>query len=421
MSLDESLISYAVRSDKGLTELQQAGVSRDDFVDEFRTVWNYLLRTKRDHDAVPSEDTLLTRFPDLSLPRTKAREVPILLHDLRQRRKYIEFLKSLNDAATNATSYEEIDDVMQVLQGRLNALTVSGHGKNHLVDLFDPATSKRMRKEIQLRRSGKLIGIPTGLETFDRVAGGLQKQKMYTIIGRPGLGKSWLDLLFVAQAVMDGKTVMLYPLEMTLFDTAARLYTLFSQKMFGAERVLKNHAITSGKVSPKKVRRFLTACEDAFPGRLYVADMASLADPYTVERIEAEVEMHRPDMFWVDYITLLKQPQDADGWAGVRILSNGIKNIGMRRDVVAGCSAQVNREAMKNPDNSDRLFLPRLENIAYGDSIGQDADAVFSINRAKRFLYYALVKHRGGPEIGKTRCKFDVNTGMIEEYPEDES
>lgn len=417
MSLDSQIISYVTRYDR-LAEVQQAGVERDDFVDEYRTIWGYILRTKRDHDTIPSPDVLRARFPELRLPKVKPRDTPILLSQLRQRRKYIRFLEALNDAASGATSFEEVDDVMQNLMGELNNLTFQS-GQSHLVDLFSPEQRKKMVKEMKRRRSGKVVGIPTGLRRFDTIAGGLQKQKMTVVIGRPGLGKSWLDLLFVAMAVLDGQKVILYPLEMTLYETAARLYTLFSQQMLGGDRVIKNYDITTGKVTPRKMRAFLSTLEDRFAGQLYVADVASLADPYTNERIEAEVEMHRPDMFWVDYLTLLKAPNKAgaEDWTAVRMLSNGIKNTAMRRDCVGGCSAQVSREAMRT-----RSFLPRLEHIAYGDSIGQDADQVFSINRKhddREHLYYALVKNRGGPEIGRTRCKFQVDVGLLEEHPED--
>lgn len=67
------------------------------------------------------------------------------------------------------------------------------------------------------------------------------------------------------------------------------------------------------------------------------------------------------------------------------------------------------------------MFLPRLEHIAYGDSIGQDADMVFSINRKKDGLYYALVKNRGGPEISRTKVNFSINVGIIEEAVETSS
>lgn len=418
MSLDESLISYVVRYD-ALTELQGAGVGPDHFVDEFRNVWRYLLRTKRDHDALPSEDTLVTRFPDLSLPRVRKREIPILLADLHKRKRYIDLLTALNDVATEATSFDQVDDVIQGLQGRLNAMSFTGDQRSHLVDLFSNETNMLVLSDQKKRRSGQIAGIPTGLKRFDRMAGGLQKQRMVIIMGRPGLGKSWLDLLLVKSAILAGKNVILYPLEMPLYETAYRIYTLFSAEILGADKVIKNFDLTSGHVPPRVLARFMNMMQDRFQGSLLVADVSSLADPYTIERIEAEVELNKPDMFWVDYLTLLKPPKntngDMDGWSAVRELSRGIKNTAMRRNCVGGASAQVNREALKV-----QAFLPRIEHVAYGDSIGQDTDQAISLNRKGDFLYYALVKNRGGPEFGKTKVQFAVNEGQIFEVQDDE-
>lgn len=410
--IDASIISYAVRHE-GLVELQQAGVSADDFLDEFRTVWRYLLRMKRDHDAIPSEDTLLSRFPDIDLPRVRRTELSMLLQNLRQRKKFIDFMGVLNEAAASGVDYENVEEVIQQVQGKLNTLSFQSSGSAHLVDLFSKENAVAMAEEVQRRRAGQISGIPTGLKRFDMANGGLHPQKMCVVIGRTGIGKSWLDLLMVAQAVMAGKKVTLYPLEMTLFETAARLYSIFSQEMFGGSRVLKNLDLVHGKVSKAKVVRMLGLLEDKFAGQLYVADVSSLQDQYTIERIEAETETHRPDMFWVDYITLLKPPPGGknDSEHGkVRQLSNGIAGIAKRRNCVGGCSAQVNREALKT-----RAFLPRLEHIAYGDSIGQDADLVFSLNRRNDYLYYSLVKNRGGMEIGKTRMSFQPNLGVLRE------
>lgn len=411
MSLDEQAISYVVRNN-ALSELQRAGITEDDFVDEFRTVWRYLLRTKRERGTVPSRTTIKHRYPDISLPRVESRDVPIILHDLRQRRKYSRLLTVLMDTAQNTDSFEEVDEAIQSLQSALNSLSVVGRNNNHLVDLMSPEVSKRIRRELRKRQRAENVGFPTGLPQFDNIAGGLQKQKMVVIIGRTGNYKSWLNLLFTASSVINGARAILYPLEMNLFDTAARLYTIFSSEMFGADRAIKNFDLTTGNVNMRKVARFLAVLEDKFKGQLYVADMASLADPYTNERIEAEVEMHKPDIFWVDYLTLLKPPggRQSEDWQAVRHLSNGIKSTAMRLDVVGGCSAQVSREAIRV--NS---FLPRLEHIAYADAIGQDADQVFSIKKNSKGLWYALVKNRGGPEIGKTLIEVDLNRGRFRE------
>lgn len=669
MSLDESLLAYAIRNETGMTELQRMGVSQDDFVDDYRTVWRYLLRNKREFDAVPGVETVEQRFPDISLPNTRKREVPILVSDLKKRSRYIRFLTALNDAAAGVNSFDEVDEAVQALQGTLNTLTHEGNA-NSIVDLFSPEVRKRMLKEIRRRKTGKVVGIPTGIKSIDEIVGGLQKQKMVTVIGRPGLGKasacdepvltptgwtpmgsiqvgdvvvtpdgdeakvlqvhpqgtvpvyrvemsdgswtevtsdhlwltankwerkvnrssvrttgeiaetlhlghsipvvepyewidrnqdidpyllgksaskfvprnylyassrtrlevlrglmdargnaykdyctftptsgqlandvkflvqslggiarkspvirgwlltikmpdnlcpfrmkrkakrwegqqfdpwrrivsvtyvgdkpaqcitidhpdhlyitrdfivthnSWLDLLFMATAVTNGQKVVLYPLEMTLFETATRLYTIFSKEMFGMSRVIKNMDLNRGMVSELKVRRFLKVMEEKFGGRLLVADMGTMSDPYTLERIEAETEVHRPDVIWIDYITLLKPPgnnnRGVDEWGAVKLLSGGIKGIAMRRNVVGGVSAQVNRQAL----NNEKIFLPRLENIAYGDSIGQDTDICISINRKGPILYYAVVKNRGGPEVPQKKCRFDVNLGHIVE------
>jgi replicative DNA helicase len=368
---------------------------------------------KRDHDAVPSVDTVLARFPDISLPRVRKAELPMMIDQIKKRKKFIDFMGHLNDIAGSGIDYENVDEKIQTLQGQLNTLAFQSSSQAHLVDLFTRETTERIRKDLKARRSGLTVGIPTGLKRFDRENLGLQKQKMVVAIGRTGIGKSWLDLLFAAHAVMGGQKVILYPLEMTLTETAYRLYSIFTQEMFGPTRALKNLDLTRGQYSPKKIVKMLHMLEDRLPGQLLVADVGSLADPYTIERIEAETEIHKPDMIWVDYLTLVKAPPGArqDGeHVAVRQLSNGIAGIAKRRDVVGGCSAQVNREALKT-----RAFLPRLEHIAYGDSIGQDADLVFSLNRKGEYLFYALVKNRGGAEIPKMRMLFKPNEGLLRE------
>lgn len=409
MSLDESIISYAVKYD-GLNKLQRAGVSRDHFVDEFKSVWAYLLRMKRDHDSIPSEDTLCARFPDLQLPRVQRRELPILLTDLRQRYKFIRLLHAVNKVADDAVSYDVVDEVINELQGNLNTIAFSQQG-GHLVDLFSEKAQRRMIKDATARRRG-VVGIPTGLKSFDQICGGLVPQKMVVTMARTGKGKSWINALFIVSAVMAGKKVLFYPLEMTFEETAHRLYTIFSSKLLGPTRALRNYDLSMGRIRVSELREFLKLLSDSIPGQLLIADVGGIGDPYTVERIEAEIELNPgTDMAWVDYVTLMKHHNSEQGWQAVQELSHGLAGIGKRRKVVMGCSAQVNREAIRD----ERIFLPRLEHIAYGDSIGQDADQVFSLNRSGRKLHYALVKNRGGPEISKRDCTFDVNVGLIEE------
>jgi replicative DNA helicase len=418
LTVDAQLISYIVDHDD-LRGVQRMGITQDHFLDEWRQVYRWLLRQHREHNATPSRDTLLARFPDQQLVKVRKSELPIFIADARQRKKYIGFLQALNDAVENTDAVDKVEEGISELQGQLISLAFQESTRSHLVDLFSKEITKRVAKEIKRRKSVEYAGLKTGLKRFDTICGGMMKQRLITVIGRPSVGKSWLSLFLAAAAVEGGAKVVVYPLEMTLFEVATRLYSIFTQQMFGPTRALKNLDLTSGRISMYKVHKFLAALEDKYGGQLYVADVASLSDPYTTERIESEVELLTPDMFWVDSINLLRAvggSRDEKGHERLGRLSKGLKNAAMRQNVIGGMSAQVNREGIRN---QKAVFLPRLEHIYGGDTIGQDSDQVFSFNK-KGDLYYALVKNRHGPEIGPTRVRFQPNIGVLRETTEQE-
>lgn len=417
MSLDSSLLSYAVKKSSGFNELRRAGITEDHFTDDYAKVWKWLAKSKKEHGKVPSTEVVKARFGNIEIHKVRDRDLPMLLADVMRRRKYIDFMTAVEDAS-RVDGPEAIDESISALQVELNQLSVRD-GRSSLVDLFSKDTQKRLLRDQRRRRQGDIMGLPTGLKRFDLITGGLQKGRMTVVMARPGIGKSWVDLLFVASAVRHGAKVGLYPLEMTLEDTALRLFTIFSCQMFGPSKALKNLDLSNGRISRAKVVRLMNILEDKYEGQLYVADIGSMSDPYTVERVEAEQEIYKFDMQWIDYLTLMKAPgvgrDGGEDHTTVKALSNGMKQIAVRQDTVTGVSAQVSRQAI-----TGRAFLPRLEHIAYGDAIGQDADHVVPLNRKGEHLYYGMVKNRHGPEIGKTRVRFAVDSGDIAETKEQE-
>lgn len=413
MDLDGAIVAYAVQKPMGLRELQRTGIDATLLTDDYSAAWEWMLRMKRKHGQVPSLKALAQKYPDLDLSPARSRDVPMFVSEIKQRKKLIDFHDALEQASSVAAhGVDNLDTAMAELQMKLNSLHTKGDSQG-LVDLFSRQAKRRLMKDLKSRHNGKMVGIPTGLKRFDYITGGLVKRRMVVVMARTGVGKSWLNLLFVASAVMNGKKVVLYPLEMTLEETALRLYSIFSQKMFGPSKVLKNLDLTMGRCSPQKIRKLLDALEDQYSGQLFTADIASLTDPYTPERIEADIELYKPDLFWIDYLTLMKSPNGRSGaedYTSIKTLSNAVKGIAQRQSCVGGASVQVNREAMKT-----RSFLPRIEHISFGDSIGHDADQIVSLGWQNEHLYYALVKNRGGPEIGKRRLKAYFDEGIITE------
>lgn len=416
-NLDAAIISFISTYPKSFKELQRSGITGDDFISDYQKVWRFIERTQKDHGTIPSRQILEARFDDIDLIRVRQRDLAPLVAAIKQRRKWLDFLTSIDSAVHEASTPESVDEAIQTLQGNLNGLSLRHGQEESLADFFSPKIRRRMITEIRKRQAGISRGLPTGLKKFDNMNGGLHDGRMIVVMARPGIGKSWLNLKFVVESVMFGGKALLYPLEMNLEETALRLYTMFSYHFNGADKAFKNLDLAQGKVSIRKLVKFMNLLEDRFEGQLHVADIGALGDPYTTERIDADVDLHRPNIFWVDYLTLMKQnrAKNENGADAIQRLAHGIKTTAGRYHCVGGCSAQVNRDAINSG-----VFLPRLEHIAYGDAIGQDADQVFSLNRKGAYLHYALVKNRHGPEITNTRLKFFPNDGLIEEVKDDE-
>lgn len=413
MSIDASVISLASRYPASYMQMKQAGLTADHFNEPFDKMWKFIERSVRETGNVPSADVLSARFEDLEIHRVKQRDLPMLTSEIHRRKKFLDFTGLLLETV-NTANQEDLEQSIAELQGGLNTLSLRGANKKNVVDIFSKEISDRMMKDIEARRRGEMKGIPTGFHKFDTMIGGLHAGRMVVVMARPGIGKSWLSLLFVANAIISGHRVVHFPLEMTLEETIYRLYTIFSSLLWGQDKVLKNLDLTLGRITVKRVRKFQEWMEDKYSGQLFVADVAAMSDPYTPERIEAEVSLRKPHLYCVDYLTLMKAPgigrDGGEDFMTVKALSNACKGIAQRHNCVGQINAQVNRESMKV-----KSFLPRVEHLAYGDSIGQDADQVVSINRQGEYLYYSVVKNRHGPEIGKTKVNWQVDRGIIEE------
>lgn len=412
MSLDSSILSYAVAKKHGYVELARAGVTEEHLTDDYAKAWKFLAKSKRTHGTVPSRSVVQTRYPDIELHKVRDRDLPIIVSEIQKRKTFMDFLNVLDDAS-RIGGPDDIDVMLATVQGELNKLSLRG-GKASMVDLFGKEAQERMLADQMKRRRGSIMGLPTGFNRLDALTGGLQRGRLVVTMARPGIGKSWLNILFVASAVQHGAKVGLYPLEMTLEEVALRLYTVFSCKLYGADKAIRNLDLANGRVSKNKIAKLFGLLEDKYAGQLFVADIGSMNDSYTVERVEAEQELYKFDMLWIDYITLMKSPVMGKGGGEdhttIKALSNGMKQCAIRQNCVVGVSSQVSRQAI-----TGKALIPRLEHISYGDALGQDADHVISMNKRNLNLYYALVKNRHGPESGNVRCKFAVDMGSIEE------
>jgi len=217
--------------------------------------------------------------------------------------------------------------------------------------------------------------IPTGLTDLDRILdGGLYKPFMYVIGGRPGMGKSALALDIGLTALLAGKRVMVFSLEMSRLQVAARLLAKLSRIPLGD--------LKKGNIE-KTSRAYAEAVQRLSELPLHVDDTAGIGPGYIMtscQRLQAIG--YEPDMIIVDHLHLMKDDRGAEREvAAYGNITEDIFNAGKQLGVVTLLLAQLNRgvEAQENkrPKLSDFRESGRIEENAYG-AIGLFRDEYYN-------------------------------------------
>lgn len=422
-NIDQALVSAVVRSGNGtLAELQRAGIDADSFVEpEWKKAWVFVQNQKRAHGKAPNVSILKARYPELRIVKVDQGDLPHYVDLAKKRAKWHGFVGLMEKTLKKATDMDAVDVAVADLEDGLKRLYMDD--QTHMIDVFDSEFTRRIYEDVKQRgQDNSQRSILSGLSRLDEAThGGFFTTELITVIGRTGKGKSWLSCLFVRNGVSQGRKFILYPLEMGIEETMLRLYPMFAQDLaIRGIDTLRNSDLVKGTVDKRKFKEFLKAVNADFKGTLLVSDSTRMKSSYTIDKIAADVEKHRPAAVWIDYVTLLKRKGggSSSDWQVISDMSSELKMLAAQYGIVVGINAQVNRSAIKNDRN---IFLPRPEHISFGDAIAANSNKIISMNREDDTLYYSLPKNRGGREFGKTPVRFQVDEGiMIEESLEED-
>ena len=107
-----------------------------------------------------------------------------------------------------------------------------------------------------------IVGVPTGLTDLDSRLGGLHKQDLIIIAGRPSMGKTALatNIAFHAAKNIEKKgtksTVAFFSLEMSSEQLSTRILSEQSR--------IRSNDIRRGKVSEKEFEQFIETSKNIF-------------------------------------------------------------------------------------------------------------------------------------------------------------
>jgi replicative DNA helicase len=232
------------------------------------------------------------------------------------------------------------------------------------------------------------VPVQFGFPLIDRVTGGLLNGDLCYIVGRLGTGKSTTAQWCTHNWWMDGKRMLFISNEMMPIDVLIRL-----DAMAGKFDPLKLRLSTRTIELEKKVRVVSHMAASA-EGEI-IFPRKRLITPSAVMAVAIQMEV---DLIVIDGVYLMRPERHVNSkWERVAEVSNALKQGALELGIPVLGISQIRRLGSK-----DR---PDIEDIAYSDALGQDADLVLSIvpHEDKDKVMLELIKNRfGDATIGTT-------------------
>jgi replicative DNA helicase len=345
----------------------------------------------------PSLSAFLHAFPQFSVDES-TQDIKFACEMVRREHRKRQAVKVLTQAS-EALRDGEVDEAIQTLQ---QADFVVGYNKPVNVletdDFFDVYHEKPEAMELPW-------------PTLQRVTGGLRKGDLMYIAARMGNGKSWLLADIAAKALMDGRKVKFYSLEMPTHQVTVRMHVKLG-RMLGQD---VNHIAMRDRVfDVAAYKRLVRLVRDNVPGELYIHDMAmGRVNPYTISQDE---DM---DLVCVDYAGLM---DDFSGnraitdWRAMAVVSNGLKEVAQSKSIRIAAAAQINRDGITNG-----LKCPRIDQLSQSDMLGMDGDVVVTHKQVGTVMGVSVEKNRHGDTGDKFFLRFQPNIGDFPEISKDDA
>jgi len=217
----------------------------------------------------------------------------------------------------------------------------------------------------------KISGIPTSSHKLDEVTGGWQKTDLIILAARPGMGKSTRALMMAKKALMTGKSVVMFSLEMG----ASQLI----QKQINDTAEIPVKDLRTGNVNTYDLNRIKEAANELKKYNFHLIEKSAINLNYLTSTCRRIKKKHGLDLIIVDYLQLMRPTEynkNRNTEAEVAEISAGLKMIAKDFDVPVIALAQLSRQVEQRADKR-----PNLSDLRSSGSIEQDADMVLFLYR----------------------------------------
>tara|TARA_Y100000590_G_scaffold430039_1_gene543244 strand:+ start:143 stop:1579 length:1437 start_codon:yes stop_codon:yes gene_type:complete len=306
-----------------------------------------------------------------------------IVHEMHLRRELIKISETiLNDASnSNGEIKSSGEEMIQSAEKSLFDLAERGHFNRSFLK-FENALKQtiEMAKNAYKNEDG-IVGVPTGLTDLDSRLGGMHKQDLIIIAGRPSMGKTALatNIAFHAAKNIEKKeiksTVAFFSLEMSSEQLSTRILSEQSK--------IRSNDIRRGKVSEKEFEQFIETSKNIFNLPLFIDETPAITISAISNRSRRIKRLFGLDLIVVDYIQLMRSSSGRNDGRVQEIseITQGLKALAKELDVPVLALSQLSRAVEQRDDKK-----PQLADLRESGSIEQDADVVMFVYREAYYL-----------------------------------
>jgi len=304
-----------------------------------------------------------------------------IVHEMHVRRELIKISESVLSESSNNEISSSGEEIIQKAEKSLFDLAERGHFNRSFLK-FDSALKQtiEMAKNAYQNEEG-IVGVPTGLTDLDSRLGGLHKQDLLIIAGRPSMGKTALatNIAFHAAKNIEKKghksTVAFFSLEMSSEQLSTRILSEQSK--------IRSNDIRRGKVSESEFEQFIETSKNIYDLPLYIDETPAITISAISNRSRRIKRLFGLDLIVVDYIQLMRSGSTKNEGRVQEIseITQGLKALAKELDVPVLALSQLSRAVEQRDDKK-----PQLADLRESGSIEQDADVVMFVYREAYYL-----------------------------------
>lgn len=385
------LVSILVNG--GVSSLRS--LDRELFLDDEVTIYDGIRNHYRSHATLPAVETLEEDF-NIRLPDAPE---PVSYYEKKVRDRHLYVLLSPEFAELRKEltrrDIDAVDARIATMRRFLRANSIREDSRTMRESLDGVFASYLAAKE-----HPGVSGIPSGWGSLDRSTGGYQQGDLVSLVGRMGMGKTYLMLRQADVAWKAGYSPLFITMEMTILQIARRF--LAFQVEMNPDPIRKGQFSTL--LEPQfesRTNRFLRVNHrhlDRF--HLYAGGFSK-----KIGDIEELLQEYNPDIVFIDGAYLLRPDEKRTMGRFERIAEviDAVKKITITQDRPIVISTQFSRQSGKKGKEGS------LENIGFTDAVGMHSSIVLGAKEGKT----PYQKTRRSIEIMKGRegesGEFEIN------------